>query len=343
MQPVVRVFVAVVILSAASAVPAQQPKIVHAQLLSDAGTQGLNAVLHNLKRQTNPQWIGYSVPVVNGFSSGWNERRVVYLEGDTKSSGSSESSATRTFDHSVILLRVTEGSVVDLRIEIPDRELDAGGATFTWVNSVDPDDSVAFLANIAHQSQKRKLRDDAVFAISLHHASSATKALAEMAAPSNEIELREKAAFWLANQRGHDGLIVIERLAREDGDARFREKLTFDLTLSKEPAALDDLIHMAHTDASPQVRGQAQFWMANKGGKKVTDDLRQAVANDPEESVRKSAVFALSRLPEDEATAQLIAVADTSKDPSVRKQAIFWLGQSSDPKALDYLTKLLKQ
>jgi len=59
--------------------------------------------------------------------------------------------------------------------------------------------------------------------------------------------------------------------------------------------------------------------------------------------VRKSAVFALSRLPEDEAATQLIAVADTSKDAAVRKQAIFWLGQSSDPKALDYLTKLLKQ
>jgi HEAT repeat protein len=83
--------------------------------------------------------------------------------------------------------------------------------------------------------------------------------------------------------------------------------------------------------------------MASKGGKEVISDLRQAAASDPEDSVRKSAVFALSRLPADEATTQLIAVADTSKDMSVRKQAIFWLGQSDDPKALDYLTKLLKQ
>jgi HEAT repeat protein len=83
--------------------------------------------------------------------------------------------------------------------------------------------------------------------------------------------------------------------------------------------------------------------MANKGGKRVTDDLRTIATNDPNEQIRKSAVFALSRLPSDEAAAQLIAVADSSKDPIVRRQAIFWLGQSNDPRALEYLTKLLKQ
>jgi len=344
MRPFVRLFVAAAIISVAPAMQAQQPKIVHAQLTTEAGSQGLNAVLHGLKHQTNPQWIGYSVPVINNFSSGWNERRVTYLEGDRDSNGNSaDGKNSRTFDRTVILLRVSDGSVVDLRIENPDRELDAGGAGFIWVNDVNPEDSVRFLAELAHQTQQRKLQDSAVLAVSLHQASSATQALSDMTTASNDLDLREKAAFWLANQRGHDGLVVIERLAREDGDARFREKLTFDLSLSKEPAALDDLIRMAHSDASPDVRRQAQFWMANKGGKKVTNDLRQAAASDPEESVRKSAVFALSRLPSDEAATQLIAVADTSKDSSVRKQAIFWLGQSNDPKALDYLTKLLKQ
>ena len=83
--------------------------------------------------------------------------------------------------------------------------------------------------------------------------------------------------------------------------------------------------------------------MATKGGKRVTADLRALATDDPNEQIRKSAVFALSRLPGDEAATQLIAVADSSKDPIVRRQAIFWLGQSNDPRALEYLTKLLKQ
>jgi HEAT repeat protein len=100
---------------------------------------------------------------------------------------------------------------------------------------------------------------------------------------------------------------------------------------------------MAHEDASPQVRKQAQFWMANKGGKRVTEDLRTIATNDRNEQIRKSAVIALSRLPSGKAAAQLIAVSDSSNDPIVRRQAIFWLGQSNDPRALEYLTKLLKR
>jgi HEAT repeat protein len=75
----------------------------------------------------------------------------------------------------------------------------------------------------------------------------------------------------------------------------------------------------------------------------VSQDLRTLATDDPNEQIRRSAVFALSRLPGDEAATQLIAVADSSKDPTVRRQAVFWLGQSKDPRALEYLTKLLKQ
>jgi HEAT repeat protein len=53
-------------------------------------------------------------------------------------------------------------------------------------------------------------------------------------------------------------------------------------------------------------------------------------------------VFALSRLPADQAVPELIQVASTTKDATTRKEAIFWLGQSKDPRALDYLVKVVK-
>jgi HEAT repeat protein len=55
----------------------------------------------------------------------------------------------------------------------------------------------------------------------------------------------------------------------------------------------------------------------------------------------RKAVFAISRLPNGDATTQLVEFAETGKYPEVRKEAVFWLGQSNDPKALDYLTKLI--
>jgi hypothetical protein len=310
---------------------------------TEAVDHGLNAALDGLKRQNSAMWVGYSIPVVSKFSSGWNSGNIAYLEGNGDSVVDDAEKSSPSSDHAVILLRIADGALVKLRVESQERELDAGGIRFVWLNGVNADDSVHVLTALAQQSDARHLRDSAVFAISIHQTNAATAALIGLAGASNDLGLREKAAFWLANQRGHDGFAAIQRLAHEDSDPKFREKLAFDLTLSKDPEALNELIRMAHEDASPQVRKQAQFWMATKGGKRVTEDLRTLATNDPNEQIRRSAVFALSRLPGDEAATQLIAVADSSKDPVVRRQAIFWLGQSKDPRALEYLTKLLKQ
>jgi HEAT repeat protein len=343
MRTFVRAFVTALVLSATTALFAQQSTVVHGQVTTEAANHGLKAVVDGLKQQKDVVWVGYSIPVINKFSSGWSSSRIDYLEGNHDATVNESEGSNQSSDHAVILLRVADGAVMKLHVESPERELDAGGLRFVWLNGVEADDSVRVLTDLARQSNVRHLRDSAVFAISVHQTNAATTALVSLAGPSNDLGLREKAAFWLANQRGQDGLAAIQRFARDDSDPKFREKLAFDLTLSKDPAALNELIRMAHEDASPQVRKQAQFWMANKGGKRVTDDLRTIATNDPNEQIRKSAVFALSRLPSDEAATQLIAVADSSKDPIVRRQAIFWLGQSNDPRALEYLTKLLKQ
>jgi hypothetical protein len=343
MRTFVRAFVAATILLSATALFAQQPTIVHGQVTTEVANHGLKTVVDGLKQQKDPVWLGYSIPVINKLSLGWNSSHIEYLEGNNGAIVNESEGSNQSSDRALVLLRVADGGVMKLHVESPERELDAGGLRFVWLNGIEPDDSVRVLTDLARKSNVRHLRDSAVFAISVHQTNAATTALVSLAGPSNDLGLREKAAFWLASQRGQDGLAAIQRFAREDSDPKFREKLAFDLTLSKDPAALNELIRMAHEDASPQVRKQAQFWMANKGGKRVTDDLRTIVTNDPNEQIRKSAVFALSRLPSDEAATQLIAVADSSKDPAVRRQAIFWLGQSNDPRALEYLTKLLKQ
>ncbi|MBB5055988.1 HEAT repeat protein [Granulicella aggregans] len=323
---------------------AQQPVVEHAQVTVRSAEHGLAAELEIAKHVGSPVWVGWSIPVQGGFSSGWDTDHPVMLEGESRYSDGDHKQSKR-FDHSFILLRVAGGSVEKLRVEQPDRQLDAGGLQFVWLNGVAPEDSVRTLAAMAKKDSAKKLRDSLVFAVSIHETPVATEALAELASDSNELEVREKAAFWLANQRGAEGFKVIQRLAQKDEDAQFREKLTFDLTLVKDPAsaALTELIRMAHQDSSPQVRKQAQFWMATKGGKQVAGDLREQAENDPNEQVRKQAVFALSQLQEPEASTQLIQVASTNKDPVVRKQAVFWLGQSHDPRALEYLTKLLQQ
>ncbi len=343
MQTFACAFVATTVLASATLMFAQQPTITHGQVTTETSDLGLGATLEKQKQQKDAVWVGYSVPAISKFSSGWNSDRVDYLEGKGDSIVNDSDGSSHAVDHAVVLLRIADGAVMKVKVESPERELDAGGLRFVWLNGVTEADSVRVMTDLARQGDVRRVRDSAVFAISIHPSSSATMALTSLADANNDLGLREKAAFWLANQRGHDGFVAIQRFARDDSDPKFREKLAFDLTLSKEPEALSEIIRMAHEDTSPQVRKQAQFWMATKGGKKVSQDLRTLATNDPNEQIRKSAVFALSRLPGDEAATQLIAVADSSKDPAVRRQAVFWLGQSNDPRALEYLTKLLKQ
>ncbi len=341
MRQLIRVCAFAMSVAVASTLPAQQPQIIHAQLTTQSASRGLGAEIDNLKRSDVTAWLGYSIPVAEHLHNGWNSDQIAYLEEDHHTGSYSGAGKDSPQDHAVLLFRIASGHVDKLRVESPDRQIDAGGTKFVWLTDVTEPDSIATLKALAMAEQSQHLRDSAVLFIALHQSGDATKALVDLAAPSSDLALREKAAFWLANQRGKDGFAAIRYFAREDTDARFREKLAFDLTLSKEPAAIDELIRMAHNDTAPQVRKQAQFWMAMKGGKRATADLRDAATSDPDGGVRKSAVFALSRLPGDEAATQLIQVAGASHDPEVRRQAIFWLGQSSDPRALDYLTKLL--
>jgi hypothetical protein len=354
-------------LAVIAACPAQQPKVVNAQVSVRSGA--------NLQQEVAATqlatWIGYSIPVAHRMSTDWNDG-VVRLEGDNgEDHVIQEPKAGDPPPRAVVLLRVTAGKIERVQIEEPERQLDGGGLPFVWLSDVRPADSVRVLtaaveASIAEapaadterdvkRVEERKLRrvqDSGILAIGLHDTPEATPALRGFTATKYSEAVREKAAFWLANERGREGLEVISALLKSDKDDAFRVKLVFDLTLVKGDAkkdATDELLALAKSDSAPKVRSQAQFWLAQQAGKKLEGDPRivrtlgDSAKNDPEAAMRKSAVFALSRLPAEQGVPELIQVASTSKDAATRREAIFWLGQSKDPKALAYLEKVVKE
>lgn len=344
---------------AAAQFPAQQPTVVHAQLTTEPAPDGPRSALDRLERSGQTVWLAYSVLTNARISIGSRTPDIAYLENDAShgSYGSSRDVNAPAEDHALLLFRIADHHLTRLRVESPSRTLDAAGLPILFLTGVPPERSLGTLQLIAlaPDPAARQLRDAAVFLISLHRSPSTVSILTTFAAPSHDPDLREKAAFWLGTSTDPAAFTTLQHLARTDPDPSFRAKLTFDLTLSKapssdpgsdaspQPQALAELIRMAHTDPAPEVRKQAQFWMGTLGGQRVTADLRASAESDPDQDVRRSAVFALSRLPTDQATPQLIHLAQTSHDPDTRKQAVFWLGQSTDPKALDYLTGLLSR
>jgi len=350
-----------ILMLSASAVAAQQPKVVNTQFSTEPAGSGLSATVARLQRSDQPLWLGYEVPALprTNFSSCSDSEVASQSEdgccGEYQleyprpgfNARDSVSSAQKPSPASMyVLLRLDHGAIVKVRPANAGCRLNAGGISFTWLTGVQPDDSVAFLAKLAarpEDSQDKRATEDALVTLAMHASPAATTALASLAEPSHPQRLREKSAFWLGAQRGHEGFQVLQELITKEQDPKLREKLAFDLSINPDPAAIDALLKMAHSDASPQVRGQAIFWLAQKAGKKAGASITAALENDSDMQVKKKAVFALSQLPQDEGVPQLMHVADSNSNPAIRKEAIFWLGQSKDPRALEYLEAILKR
>ena len=328
------------VLLAAFAMPlaAQQPTVQNGQSV----VLPASSLTAAIKAQRGAVWLAYTVPAIKSAHGNWDSDGIAYLEGNRREEDRRQTVPGANYQ-ALVLLRVEDGTVRNLRLEEPGRTLDAGGKRVAYLPGVDPAQSLSVLQGAAENAATNQLRDAALFAVSMHRSSGTTATLLSLAAANHDLPLREKAAFWLSTQYPTEALPALERWLRDDRDERFREKLTFDVSLLHTDAAADLLIRTAHDDSAPPVRKQAQFWMASLAGKRVVGKLGDAAEADPDIDVRKSAVFALYRLPNGEGTPRLIDLVRTSKEAAVRKQAVFWLGQSNDPRALAFLAQLVRQ
>jgi len=245
----------------------------------------------------------------------------------------------------LVLLRLEGRAPGRLRTFSTDCTIDAGGLPVFWLTDVRPSESVAllegFISDPAFDRKHKENGGPALGAIALHDDPRADAVLERSVAPGNPERLRKQAAFWLGNARGRRGYEVLKSLAAKEESPEVRRHVTFALSQSDVPESIDTLITMARHDASSSVRGQALFWLAQKAGKKAGPAIEDAIRDDPETDVKRKAVFALTQMPKDEGIPLLIEVARTNRNPAVRKQAIFWLGQSKDPRALDFIEKIL--
>jgi hypothetical protein len=338
---------------------AQEPRVTHTQFHSGPVSLGLSATVDRFRHSNAPLWLGYAVPALPrahhsscSFGTGSSEVEAgccneLQLE-DRADNLETSASPALTID---VLFRLDHGEVTKTRVVPVGCTLDAGGVPFEWLTEVQPEDSAAFLGQLARNAAAIRdstagrggAVDDNLGALSMHATPRATDVLVSLASADSSPYLREKAAFWLGAQRGHEGLLALRQLVRSEQDGKLREKLTFDISINSDPAATDDLIQLAKSDDDSRVRAQALFWLAQKAGKKAIGTLNASIENDPNFEVKKKAVFALSQLPREESVPQLVHVADTNSNFAIRKEAIFWLGQTNDPRALAYIEQMLKR
>jgi HEAT repeat protein len=302
--------------------------------------------------QNGIAWIGYAVPAVSPHrvmccgNDTWGDDGccgTCQLDSEHNSfSGTRDDCGDLEQKDVVILYRLEDKKISNIRMFSGSCVVDAGGLPVAVITAADPKQSVAFLSTFVVKEDTTRLGQRALDAISQHADASADAALDRFTAAEYPERVREHAAFWLGVARGQHGYATIKRLIESDPDDHFREKLTFPLSQSHEAGAQDELIQVAKQDSSARVRSQALFWLAQKAGRKVAGVITDAIENDPDTEVKKRAVFALAQMPDHEGVPKLIEVAKNNRNPVVRKQAVFWLGQSNDPRALEFITSVLE-
>lgn len=349
---------------AAADLQAQPARLVNTRVERRPAAGGLEKALRDAMPQgAAPVWIGYAVPAVDGrrhmccygsmrdieshpcagrcrLEEDGRDSSFINLDGDdcVQRDGGSEFS---------VLIRAVSGAVDRIRAFSEDCQLDAGGLPVVWLTDVDPAESVALLERyvgapeLAWKKRKRS-GEPALSVLAAHGHPSADAALERLASPPHPTELRKHAAFWLGNSRGRRGYEFLRRMAKEEPSVEVRRHVTFALSQSRVPDAVPALIAMAREDESGDVRGQALFWLAQKAGEKAAGAIQGAIEEDPDTEVKRQAVFALTQLPRDEGIPLLIQVARENRNPEVRKQAVFWLGQSKDPRAFEFIRKVLE-
>lgn len=330
------------------------------------GAGGLEKTLREIGSSGAAAWVGWTAPVIEGrhrmccFDSidHIDDKRCCHqcrLE-DKQSSGTFSINDDKVdlepSGRFVVVARVSGrgGEITRLGGYSEDCELNTGRLPFFWLDGVTADQSLDYLTRFVtggrqaagKQDDDEKMIDDAFNVIALHGTPAADRLLERFVARGQPFEVREKAAFWLGVSRGRAGYETLRRLVLDDPDDEMRKKAIFALSQNSTPESTDALIGVAHADRASDVRGEAVFWLSQKAGDKAARAITEAIENDPETEVKKKAVFALSQLPAEQGVPLLIDLAGKHRNPAVRKEAIFWLGQSGDPRALDFIEKILK-
>lgn len=129
----------------------------------------------------------------------------------------------------------------------------------------------------------------------------------------------------------------------ERSDERAARDAIFPATIANAPAPWPTLLRIARDSKRPrEARTQAVFWLGQAAGEVATRELKQLAVEDTiDREIKQQVVFALSRRPTAESVPALIDVARTHRDPEVRRTALFWLAKKEDPRALEYIERLV--
>jgi hypothetical protein len=246
------------VVTAAAPMAAQTPRITNGRLEPHAASTGLARDLPALAATlTEPTWIGYAVPMIDGehrMCDNWSDAaRILYSNGPAR---------LEPPDFLFLMFRIEQAQVSRIRTYSADCPLDAGGKTVHWLTNVTAADSLSYLQTfIASPTTTSRIVDSAVTALALHDGQPALDTLFSLARDHAGSKVRGAALFWLAQRAGQKAAGAITAAIDNDPDTDVKKKAVFALSQLPRHEGVPLLIQQARTNKNPAVRKQAMFWL----------------------------------------------------------------------------------
>jgi len=273
---------------------AQQPRVINGRLDAQAAGSNLDATFRRLVSsiQSEPAWIGYNVPIATGKGqhvccdgNTWISDGVVITNGRLNTCGLEPGDRTvRTSQGQPlpnqgpirlegpetmnVLFRVDGKEVQRIRFFSPDCELDAGGRTIHWMDTVDAGQSVNLLKTFVATD---KLRSTALAAIAMHKDDLSVPTLIDLARHDPLTKVRGDALFWLGQKAGEKAGGEITAAIDNDPETDVKKRAVFALSQLPKDEGVPLLIKVARTNQNPAVRKQAMFWLGQSRDQRALD------------------------------------------------------------------------
>jgi HEAT repeat protein len=135
------------------------------------------------------------------------------------------------------------------------------GDTTFWLGSTRGDNGLRVLTRLIAQDPSDKVREKAVFGLSVNKSPAALAALIAAARDDKSAALRGRALFWLAQKAGQQAMTAISNAITNDPDTEVKKKAVFALSQMPKDESVPKLIEVARTNRNPEVRKQAMFWL----------------------------------------------------------------------------------
>jgi len=248
---------------------AGQLPIANARVETRSAAQGLVREIQAVRDRGTPAWVAYRVPMAQRpraqiSSTGWS-RGQCRLEPATEL---------------IVLARVEQKEIVELRAHPVDCDLDAGGMSVVWLEGVVADESVSWLGSFVRDGTIGGRRIDpmarsAMSAIALHAAPSAVRALIDLARNGSTTDMRGQALVWLAQRAGDQAAATIGDAIDSDPEIEVKKRAVFALSQLPPDEGVPKLIDLAKSHRNPEIRRQAMQRLGQSRDPRAMDFFTQ--------------------------------------------------------------------